>query len=149
MSTEMICALIIASFAIAISGIFVGVHLVRTAFKKKQDDKVNTKYLIIGWSLIGTLSLALTVATIYLIAIFQSVVVVVAAIFSPILFLIAIVITLTLGGSSLSEGVKSKSKGKIIGGAISLGISATVVITAIVLFIMLLYALSHIQIGAM
>ena len=149
MSTELLCALVIASFAVAISGIFVGVHLVRTAFKKKIDDKVNAKYLIIGWSLIGTLSLALTVATIYLISLVQSIVMVVATIFSPVLFLIAFVLTLSLGGTSLREGIKSKSRGKIIGGAISLTICTAVVITAIVLFIMLLYALSHIHIGAM
>ena len=160
MNYEIIVALICIGYGLTIAGLLVGCTLLKDAYRKRtKEGKFNLKLLITGWSLVSTLSLFLTITVIFLMVNYGYTVLGVITIFSPFLFLIILIVSISAGGSLIAEGrseskkgdetVKQAGKKKVTGGSILLAVALTLIVVAIILFVTLLGFLSTLHIGAM
>ena len=132
MTSTLLFVLIVS---IAIAALAIGIVFVREGNRKDDNGKRNVAFLVIGWILLGLVSIGATFATIYVIWQYMSAMLIFLLFLSPLAILGGLIFSLAFGISSLVKGYSEKKKQSIIGGYICIGVFVTIVISILILII--------------
>ena len=124
-------SLAIICIFVVISMLVTGIILVKEGNKVREGSTRNVAFICAGWIILGILSLALTIGTVYLFSI-SSFMTIILVFSMPVIILISLIVTLSYGISCLVDGYSKNKEGhcntsKIRTGWICLGINTTII----------------------
>ena len=128
--------LIVLLMILGVALLTAGIIFVRDGNKKDSNGKrSNIAFFVIGWVILGIVSLGATFATVYVIWEYASFILVILLFFSPLILLGGLVFTLAFGITNLIKGHATKKVSTTISGYVCLAVFITIIISIIILII--------------
>ena len=129
----------------------IGSMLVKKGYKKDNNGDRNPKLIVIGWIIIGVSTLAVTILF-FVVAWLSGYLYTLGLLVVPLMILVGIIVSLTLGISNLVNGYTRDENGKrnyqlVKSGWILLGLNITIV--AVIFTLFMLFATGVIPIALM
>ena len=129
----------------------IGSMLVKKGYKKDNNGDCNPKLIVIGWIIIGVSTLAVTILF-FVVAWLSGYLYTLGLLVVPLMILVGIIVSLTLGISNLVNGYTRDENGKrnyqlVKSGWILLGLNITIV--AVIFTLFMLFATGVIPIALM